>query len=119
MRNFIIMIAMLVLILATAVLSAEMSQIKIPVYLDNITKASPPQYSSTFSYCPAFFRGWSYYKFGRHSFGSTTISRVQIRPNRGNLFKFASGIKNWGIVTNAILDYDDYTHIDKFFENKE
>ena len=118
MRNTTVLLAVLALILATTNLPAGKSRVRMPVSLNNVNDSSSPQNISAYSYCPDWLKGWLFFKFDHHSFRNGIISNRQMDSYYTGLFNSANRIEFEAITINAILDYDDYTHIDRFIESK-
>jgi len=119
MRNITILLAALMMILVATNLPAGELRVRVPVNLNGVNNSSPLQNFSVYSYCPDKLGGWLFYKFGHHGFRSAAMSARQSDSYYEDLPNSAKRIKLGTITINAILDYDDYTHIDKFLENKE
>jgi len=121
MRNITVLLAVMVMILVATNLPAGESQIMVPVSLNYVNNSGSPQNFSTYSYYPDWLMGWLFYKFNHHGFrsGIGIMTTRQIHFYYRPLFDTANKTKFETIAINAILDYDDYTHIDRAFENKE
>jgi len=119
MRNLTFILTGLVIILAAVNLPATEPQIMVSVSLNNVNNSGSPQNDFQYSCCADWVRSWLFYKFSPHGFKSGIISPRQTRLYYNGLFDSAKSIKFEKIAINAILDYEDYTHIDKMLEDKD